>query len=71
VSTIDAIYRNGIFQPTERVQLPEDCRVRLKFEPIDAPEETIDAMQTVYEVMSKRFRSGRHDLGERHNEHQP
>jgi predicted DNA-binding antitoxin AbrB/MazE fold protein len=71
MTVIDAIYKNGIFQPTGRVELPDDCRVRLQVEPIEAPPEEIKAMEAVYEIMSRRFHSGRHDVAERHNEHQP
>lgn len=41
MTTIDAIYRNGVFEPTRRVELPEECRVRLQVEPVD-PGETLD-----------------------------
>jgi predicted DNA-binding antitoxin AbrB/MazE fold protein len=71
MTTIDAIYENGIFQPTQRVELPEHTRVRLQIDPIEPTPEQSSAMDAVYEVMSRRFHSGRHDLAERHNEHQP
>lgn len=71
MTTVNAIYKNGAFQPTGRVDLPEDCRVKLQIEPIESTPEQVEAMQAVYEIMSRRFRSGRHDIAERHNEHQP
>ena len=71
MTTINAIYKNGMFKPTERVELPEDSHVRLNVETIEPPAQQSEAMRAAYEVMSRRFRSGRHDLAERHNEHQP
>jgi predicted DNA-binding antitoxin AbrB/MazE fold protein len=71
MTIIDAIYKNGMFQPTEPVELPDDCRVRLQVETIGATPDDSQNMDAVYEIMSRRFRSGRHDLAERHNEHQP
>ena len=71
MTTIDAVYKDGIFRPTERVELPNDCRVRLQVEPIEPTPDESKAMDAVYEIMSRRFHSGRHDLAERHNEHQP
>ncbi|HXE53750.1 MAG TPA: antitoxin family protein [Tepidisphaeraceae bacterium] len=34
MTTVNAIYKNGRFEPTEPVELPEDCRVRLSVEPV-------------------------------------
>lgn len=33
---IDAIYQNGIFKPLEHVGLPDNQRVRLSVQPLDA-----------------------------------
>ena len=33
---IDAIYLNGVFQPLEDVRLPENQRVRLSVQPVEA-----------------------------------
>ena len=70
MSTVTAIYEHGVFRPLEKVDLPEHSRVELSLSaPLPEPDPaTLDA---VYEVLSRRFRSGRHDTAERHNEHQP
>ena len=60
-----------MFLPVERVELPEDCRVKLEVEPLEPASEDGGDVEAVYEMMSRRFRSGRHDLAERHDEHQP
>lgn len=71
MTTINAIYRNGSFQPIDQVELPEECVVRLQVEPIADATEQADAIKEIYRAMEYRFRSGQHDLAERHNEHQP
>lgn len=72
MTTINAIYKDGIFQPTEPVELANDSHVRLQVEEVEAPPaDKANGMQAIYEIMSRRFRSGRDDLAERHNEHQP
>lgn len=38
--------------------------------PVGPPEEEAH-LDRVYEIMSRRYRSGHHDTAERHNEHQP
>jgi predicted DNA-binding antitoxin AbrB/MazE fold protein len=77
--TIHAIFENGVFRPITKVDLPERCEV--EFEPrviektvadhIAALRQTDPKLADVYEVLSRRHRSGHHDTAERHNEHQP
>ena len=70
MNTVEAIYEDGVFRPLERVELPEHCRVR--FEPTVVASPTEDEMlDKIYEVMSREFNSGEHDVAARHNEHQP
>jgi predicted DNA-binding antitoxin AbrB/MazE fold protein len=70
MGTIRAVYENGVFRPTEPVDLPDHCVV--ESEPRRLPgEHNATPLDAVYEVLSRRFRSGRHDLAERHDEHQP
>ena len=83
---IRAIYENGVFKPTEPVDLPEHARVTVEAE-ADAPEtkaadarlpddplpEALKAhpQYEVYKLLSRRYRTGIKDLAERHEEHQP
>jgi predicted DNA-binding antitoxin AbrB/MazE fold protein len=70
MSTIRAIYENGVFRPTEPVQLPERCEV--EFEPrVLGPGQRRASLDEIYEILSKRYNSGESDVAERHNEHQP
>lgn len=71
MTTINAIYRNGFFQPIGPVDLPEESRVRLQIEPSEPATQQVQAIQGIYRIMDLRFHSGEHDIAERHNEHQP
>lgn len=67
---IRAVYENGVFRPTEHVELPEQCLVEFEPRPVDgADRET--AREAAFSILSKRFASGEHDVADRHNEHQP
>ncbi len=69
MNTIRAIYEKGVFRPTHPIDLPESSLV--EFEPRPVPGQQDQRLDDVYEILSRRFRSGRTDLAERHNEHQP
>ena len=69
MKTIHAVYENGVFRPTEPVQLPESCEV--EFEPRIVNAAAEQSLDEVYAILSKRFDSGQHDVAARHNEHQP
>ena len=68
--TIQAIYENGVFRPTETVDLPDPCRVEVEVRPMREQTE-IPTLDDVYAILGRRHSSGEHDLAERHNEHQP
>ena len=77
MDAIIAIYENGVFRPTGNVDLPEGSTVR--FEPTLlspsvrdlVPPGTSEGQIRIFEVLSRRFNSGRHDSATRHDEHQP
>jgi predicted DNA-binding antitoxin AbrB/MazE fold protein len=64
-----AIYENGVFRPLGPVRLPEHTRVEIPLPEIAEPDESA-ALDAVYKTIQIKFRSGRTDLAERHNEHQ-
>ncbi len=68
--TIQAIYENGVFRPTETVDLPDPCRVEVDVRPM-AEQTEMPTLDDVYAILGRRHSSGEHDLAERHNEHQP
>jgi predicted DNA-binding antitoxin AbrB/MazE fold protein len=69
--TVHAIYENGVFKPTEKVNLPEKAQV--VFEPRVVPTEAAPskAMAKIYEILSRRYDTDTADLAARHDEHQP
>ena len=70
MQTIEAVFEGGVFRPTSPVELPEHSRVT--FEPRVVGEPNDPAHQDrMAALLSRRFNSGRGDLAERHNEHQP
>lgn len=70
MSTMTAIYENGVFRPLGPVRLPEHTRVEIPI-PDTVPVSSDAAVAAVYEALKFRFRSGTSDLAVRHNEHQP
>ncbi len=66
--TIRAIYENGVFRPTEPVNLPEKSEVEVV---LPAPSPRDGRLEAIYRVMGESFASGESDVAERHDEHQP
>jgi predicted DNA-binding antitoxin AbrB/MazE fold protein len=65
--TVRAIYENGVFRPTEPVNLPERAEVQVVL-----PETTDDqGLDEIYRILGESYASGHTDTAERHNEHQP
>lgn len=70
MSTIHAVYENGIFRPTEPVELPDQCEV--EFEPrVVRTEEDRQHLERVRDFLAGRYETGIPDLAARHDEHQP
>ena len=77
---IHAVYENGVFRPTEPVDLPEGSEVTI--EPIVAGEvqpqpsdpefaHLEPGLARIYATLSHRYDGGPPDGAARHNEHQP
>ncbi len=71
MKTIRAVYENGIFRPTEPVELPDPCAVEFEPRLIGKKDQKAAALDAVYLVLSERYASGETDVAARHNEHQP
>ena len=71
MSTIRAIYENGVFRPTGAVDLPEPCTVEFEPRPVGNETGSLPTIAGVYEVLSERYQSGETDVAARHDEHQP
>ena len=68
--TFHAVYENGVFRPTGKVDLPDPCEVEVEVRQIiEAPGKP--GLDDVYAILGRRHASGEHDLAERHDEHQP
>ncbi len=73
MTTVDAIYVNGVFQPVDAVNLPEQCRVQLIVHPFVSSEvktekEIAEARQKVYAILGQSFETSEKDLAARHDE---
>lgn len=67
---IHAVYENGIFRPTQKVDLPDHCAVEVEVRQVQE-EPTKPSLDDIYAILSERFNSGESDVAARHNEHQP
>ncbi len=68
--TIHAIFENGVFRPTEPVDLPDRCQVEFEVRAVTSGAGQ-PSLEDVYAVLGKRFNSGESDVAARHDEHQP
>ncbi len=80
MKTIHATYENGVFRPTEPVELPESCEVEFeprivaeaRPQPPDPQFAHLDAgLARIYATLSHRYDGGSTDAAARHDEHQP
>ncbi|HEY8747943.1 MAG TPA: antitoxin family protein [Tepidisphaeraceae bacterium] len=71
MSVVHAIFENGVFKPTDPVDLPE--RTKVEFEPkvVISEEEDRANQEAIYALLKQSFASGETNVAERHNEHQP
>lgn len=69
--TVRAIYENGVFRPTEPVDLPEKAQVEFDPKVLSDEENDRASQQRIYELLGRSMPSGETDVAERHNEHQP
>jgi predicted DNA-binding antitoxin AbrB/MazE fold protein len=71
--TIHAVYENGVFRPTEPVDLPDHTPVefepRIKLSP--APVEVSPGLAKAYAILGERYETGETDLAARHDEYEP
>jgi len=70
MKTVHAIFADGVFRPTERVDLPEKAEVEFEPRAVVAVERN-DALARAYDVLEERYSSGEPDVAARHDEHQP
>ena len=68
MTTIHAIYSNGVFRLREAIHLPENAVVEFESGVLQS---TQTSPQGVLAILKRRFHSGVHDTAEQHDEHQP
>ncbi len=78
MKSIQPVYENDVFRPSEPARLPQNPPVVSEPTPEKkptvrelAPKGIPEGLLRIYEVMAERFDSGQNDVAERHNEHQP
>lgn len=71
MKTIRAVYENGVFRPTDPIDLQESSVVEFEPRPVSPEVPPPTARDTVYAILSERYESGESDVAARHNEHQP
>jgi len=69
--TIRAIFEDGVFRPTQPVDLPDHCEVEFEPRPLATSDEAAAALRRVYSILAERYESGERDVAARHEEHQP
>jgi len=71
MGTVHAVFEDGVFRPQDAVELPEGSEVEFEPRIVRGPGRDGDALSNVYDILSRRFESGEHDVAAWHNEHQP
>ena len=67
---IHAVYENGVFRPTEPVDLPESSEVEVELRMV-TPSFCEKQLDAIYTLLGARFESGENDVAAHHDEHQP
>jgi len=70
MSSIHAIYEDGVFRPIQPVDLPDRCEVEVEIRAVKS-EQQRPSLDDVYAILGRRHSSGEHDVAARHDEHQP
>ena len=69
--TVKAIYENGVFRPTQPVNLPERAEVQVVLPAPSQAGNGAPAGDAVYALLRRSYATGQTDTAARHNEHQP
>ena len=70
MNTVHAIYEDGVFRPSEKVELPEHCKVEFEPRVVENHQWPVPS-EAMYAILNERYSSGEHDVAAHHNEHQP
>jgi predicted DNA-binding antitoxin AbrB/MazE fold protein len=65
---IQAVYEDGVFKPSEPMDLPDHAHVEFEITLVD--DSAKPSLEDVYAILGNRFDSGQDDVAERYDEHQ-
>jgi predicted DNA-binding antitoxin AbrB/MazE fold protein len=68
MKTVHAHFENGVFRPTEQVDLPEHCEVVFSPTIVNQQPAAGSAYEEIYAILSRSYETGQSDLAARHDE---
>jgi predicted DNA-binding antitoxin AbrB/MazE fold protein len=68
MKSIHAYFENGVFRPTEQVDLPERCEVVLTPTVVVQQSAVESGRGEIYAILSRSYETGQSDLAARHDE---
>lgn len=71
MKTIHAVFENGLFRPTEPVDLPDGCIVTIEPRPVAGPAPLSPAQGRIRALLGQAEDTADPTLAERHDAHQP
>jgi len=71
MSTVRAIFENGVFRPSGKVDLPDRCEVEFEPKIVSPCPPSKELLRPIYDVLSRSYDTGDSRIAEQHNEHQP
>ncbi len=71
MSTVRAIFENGVFRPSGKVDLPDRCEVEFEPKIVSAAPPQKETLAGICEILAHSYKTGDPRIAERHNEHQP
>jgi predicted DNA-binding antitoxin AbrB/MazE fold protein len=70
MKSVHAHFENGIFRPTEQVDLPENCDVVFVPTIVNEKPDNDESNGELYGILSRSYETGLRDLAARHDEFQ-
>ncbi|MBN2577911.1 MAG: DUF104 domain-containing protein [Pirellulales bacterium] len=70
MKSVHAHFENGIFRPTEQVDLPEHCEVVFVPTIVEPKLDKDSSRGDLYAILSRSYETGQNNLAARHDEFQ-
>jgi predicted DNA-binding antitoxin AbrB/MazE fold protein len=71
MSTVRAVFEDGVFRPSGKVDLPDRCEVEFEPKIVSPGPPHKESLAGIYEVLARSYETGDPRIAELHNEHQP